>query len=84
MLAVAVLLGLALCLLRLDAVRMLFWAAVVNGVLAPPLVVLVVLLSSDPKVMGERANSPLLRLLGWAAVFVMSAASVAMLVMWIW
>ena len=32
---------------------MLFWSAVVNGVLAPPLVVLVVLLSSDPKVMGR-------------------------------
>lgn len=83
-LAVAVLLGLTLSLLRLDAVRMLFWAAVVNGLLAPPLLVLVVMLSSDPKVMGERVNSRLLRLLGWAAVLVMSAASVVMLFMWLW
>jgi Mn2+/Fe2+ NRAMP family transporter len=83
-LAVAVLLGLALSFLRLDAVRMLFWAAVVNGLLAPPLLVLVVMLSSDPKVMGERVNSPLLRLLGWAAVLVMSLASMAMLLMWLW
>lgn len=82
-LSVAVLLGLALSLLRLDAVRMLFWAAVVNGVLAPPLLVLVVMLSSDPKVMGERVSPPLLRLLGWAAVLVMSAASAAMLLMWL-
>jgi NRAMP (natural resistance-associated macrophage protein)-like metal ion transporter len=82
-LAVAVLLGLALSLLRLDAVRMLFWAAVVNGVLAPPLVVLVVLLTNDPKVMGERVNSPLLRLLGWVTAFVMGAASVAIVVMWL-
>jgi Mn2+/Fe2+ NRAMP family transporter len=83
-LAVAVLLGLALSLLGLDAVRMLFWAAVVNGVLAPPLVVLVVLLTNDPKVMGERVNSPTLRVLGWATAFVMAAASIVMLFMWLW
>jgi len=82
-LAVAVLLGLALSLLRFDAVRMLFWAAVLNGVLAPPLVVLVVLLTNDPKVMGERVNPKLLRLLGWATVFVMAAASVAMFALWL-
>jgi Mn2+/Fe2+ NRAMP family transporter len=83
-LAAAVALGLALDVLGLNAVRMLFWAAVVNGVLAPPLLVLVVLLSSDPKVMGQRVNPPLLRLLGWAAVIVMFAASAAMPVMWLW
>ncbi|HEX6185974.1 MAG TPA: divalent metal cation transporter, partial [Pyrinomonadaceae bacterium] len=83
-LAAAVALGLGLDYLGLNAVRMLFWAAVVNGVLAPPLLVLVVLLSSDPRVMGERVNPPLLRLLGWAAVFVMAAASVAMLFTWLW
>lgn len=83
-LAAAVALGLALDYLELNAVRMLFWAAVVNGVLAPPLLVLVVMLTSDPKVMGERVNPPLLRLLGWATVFVMAAASAAMFVTWLW
>lgn len=83
-LAAAVTLGLALNILGLNAVRMLFWAAVVNGVLAPPLLVLVVLLSSNPKVMGKRVNPPLLRLLGWAAVFVMAAACVAMSAAWLW
>ena len=34
--------------------------------------------------MGQRASPPLLRLLGWAAVFVMAAAGAAMLVMWLW
>lgn len=61
---------------------MLFWAAVLNGVLAPPLIFLVILLTSDPKVMGERINSPLLRLLGWATVAIMAAASIAMVTMW--
>ena len=53
---------------------------VVNGVLAPPLVVLVVLLTSDRTVMGEHVNSPVLRWFGWATAGVMTAASVAMIV----
>jgi Mn2+/Fe2+ NRAMP family transporter len=81
-LAVSVLLGLSLDYLGLNAVRMLFWAAVVNGVLAPPLVVIVTLLTSDPSVMGERTNSPLLRWLGWATALIMFSASVAMFVIW--
>jgi Mn2+/Fe2+ NRAMP family transporter len=59
---------------------MLFWSAVVNGVLAPPLVVLVVLLTSDRKVMGGRANSRGAKVLGWICAAVMSAAAVALLV----
>jgi Mn2+/Fe2+ NRAMP family transporter len=59
---------------------MLFWSAVLNGVLAPPLVVLVVMLTSDKTVMGKRANSPPMRALGWACAVVMSVAAVALLV----
>jgi NRAMP (natural resistance-associated macrophage protein)-like metal ion transporter len=77
-LALAVLLGMWLDYLGLDAVKMLFWSAVVNGVLAPPLIVLVVLLSSNKNVMGEHVNPPLLRWLGWIAAGVMALASVAM------
>ena len=64
----------------LNAVKMLFWSAVLNGVLAPPLVVLVVLLTSDPKVMGERINSRPARMLGWLCAAVMTAAAVALLI----
>ncbi|MDQ3803106.1 MAG: divalent metal cation transporter [Acidobacteriota bacterium] len=76
--AASMALGLALDFLGLNAVKMLFWSAVTNGVLAPPLIVLVVLLTSDPKVMGEHANRPLLRVLGWATAALMAAAGVAM------
>jgi NRAMP (natural resistance-associated macrophage protein)-like metal ion transporter len=78
--AVSMLLGLALGLAGFDAVRLLFWSAVLNGVLAPPLIVLVVLLTSDPKVMGTRVNSRPLRYLGWGTVAIMAAASIGMLV----
>ena len=76
----AMLVGIALTYWGIDAVAMLFWSAVVNGVLAPPLVVLVVLLTSDRKVMGNRVNSPLLRTLGWVTAGVMAFAAVAMFV----
>ena len=76
----AMVVGLALDFVGLNAVRMLFWSAVVNGVLAPPLVVLVVLLSSDKKVMGSRVNSRGAKALGWICAAVMSAAALALLV----
>ena len=69
--------GLSLDYFGFNAVRMLFWAAVVNGVLAPPLVVLVVLLTNDKKVMGTRTNPPLLNWLGWLTAALMTAAWLA-------
>jgi NRAMP (natural resistance-associated macrophage protein)-like metal ion transporter len=78
--AVAMLIGLALDFAGLNAVKMLFWSAVLNGVLAPPLVVLVVMLSSDRTVMGERINSPTANVLGWICAAVMAIAAVAMFV----
>jgi Mn2+/Fe2+ NRAMP family transporter len=54
---------------------------VLNGVLAPPLVVLVVLLTSDKKVMGTRANSRKMKVLGWTCAAVMSAAALALLIL---
>jgi NRAMP (natural resistance-associated macrophage protein)-like metal ion transporter len=78
--AVAMALGLGLDYAGLNAVRMLFWSAVLNGALAPPLVVLVVLLTSRADVMGERRNGLVLRWLGWTCAAVMLISTVIMLV----
>ena len=79
-LALAMMGGLTIDFLGLNALRMMFWSAVVNGALAPPLILLVVLLTSDRRVMGERTNPPLLRVVGWITFVVMSAATVGMIV----
>jgi Mn2+/Fe2+ NRAMP family transporter len=55
--AVAIVVGLALDFAGFNALKMLLWSAILNGLFAPPLVVMVVLLTSDRKVMGSRANS---------------------------
>jgi len=78
--AVAMALGLVLNYLGFNAVRMLFWSAVINGLLAPPLILLVILLTSNHKVMGQRVNSPLLRYLGWATFGLMTAAAAGMII----
>lgn len=78
--ASSMILGLVLNYAGFNAVKMLFWSAVVNGVLAPPLIVLVVLLTSNREVMGDRVNPPLIKWLGWATAFVMTVAAVAMFV----
>ena len=78
-LAAAVLLGLSLEFFRVNAVRMLFLAAVVNGVLAPPLVAIVTMLSSDRSVMGDRVSPPILKWLGWVTVGVMGLGSIAII-----
>jgi NRAMP (natural resistance-associated macrophage protein)-like metal ion transporter len=77
--AVAMMLGLALDFAGFNAVKMLFWSAVINGLLAPPLILLVILLTSNQKVMGKRVNSPVLRYLGWATFGVMTAAAAGMI-----
>ena len=78
--AVAMALGLVLNFAGLNAVKMLFWSAVINGLLAPPLILLVILLTSSHKVMGKSVNPPLLRYLGWATFAVMTAAAAGMII----
>ncbi len=74
----AMIVGTALDFVHFDPVRMLFWSAVVNGVLAPPLILLVILLTSNPVVMGDKVNPPVLRWLGWATFVVMVGAVAGM------
>ena len=74
----AMIIGLILNYAGFNAVKMLFWAAVLNGVLAPPLIVLVVLLTCNKKIMGNRTNPPLLKWLGWVTAVIMAAAAIAM------
>ncbi len=75
---ISMILGMALVFAHVNPVKMLFWSAVVNGVLAPPLILLVILLTSDPKVMGDRINPPIIRWLGWTTFVVMLGAVAGM------
>jgi len=77
-LIVASLAGIALNLTPLDPIKALYWSAVINGVAAVPLMVLIVLLVSRKSVMGEYTSGWVIVGLGWVATALMAAASVRM------
>ena len=64
----------------LDGFRSLFWAAVVNGVLAPPLIVLILVVSNDRRVLGGQTNGRSLNALGGVTALVMLLALIGLLV----
>jgi len=80
--AIATLLGVALNFTPVDPIKALFWSAVINGVIAVPVMVIVMLLSARTEVMGRFVVTGRLRLLGWAATGVMAAAVIVMIATW--
>lgn len=73
--AATTLAGSALTSVAIDPVRALYWAAVVNGVLAAPLMAMMMLIVRNKRAMGRLALSPAATVLGWLATLVMAAAS---------
>jgi len=75
---VATLAGMLINFIGINPIAALFWTAVMNGVLAPPLLVLIMLVANNPKVMGKRVNNRWLNLGGWTTTLVMFAAAIAL------
>ncbi|MDE2575188.1 MAG: divalent metal cation transporter [Rhodospirillales bacterium] len=78
--AVSVLLGLVIQYSPISPMKALFWSAVINGVVAVPLMAVIILLASKKSVMGAFTASRPLVILGWTATAVMGAAAVRMLI----
>ncbi len=79
-LIIATLLGVALNFTPIDPIKALFWSAVINGVIAVPIMVVIMLMVARPDVMGQFVISPRLRITGWLATAVMALAVLAMAV----
>jgi NRAMP (natural resistance-associated macrophage protein)-like metal ion transporter len=80
--AASTLVGVAIDFLGINPISALFWTAVINGVVAPPLLVVVMLVSSNKRVMGKRTNGRFTAIVGWLAAAIMFAAAVGMVVTW--
>jgi Mn2+/Fe2+ NRAMP family transporter len=78
-LILATVIGLLLNFSNINPVRALVWSAIINGVVAAPVMCFVMLMASNRKVMGKFTLPLYLKLLGWAATFVMALAAVGML-----
>jgi len=80
--AVATLVGVGMDFAGINPISALFWTAVINGVTAPPLLVVVMLVSNNKRVMGRRKNGLGTNILGWLATAIMFAAAIGMFVTW--
>lgn len=80
---VAMLIGMALNFAHLNAVKLLFWTAVINGLLAPPLIVILLFVCNNPRVMGEHRNGWKLNLFGILAAVLMTFAGLALAFSWL-
>jgi len=78
--AVSVLAALIIQYSPISPMKALFWSAVINGVVAVPLMAVIILMASKKSVMGAFTASRPLIILGWIATFVMGAAAVRMFI----
>jgi NRAMP (natural resistance-associated macrophage protein)-like metal ion transporter len=68
---------------RLTPIRALFWSAVINGIVAVPIMIIIMLMARDKSVMGQfEQTSKGLQIMGWIATVVMAAATVMIFVTW--
>ena len=75
--ALATLLGVALSFAGVSEIRALFVAAIVNGVIAPPLLLVIMVISRDQRILGDYTAGRNLAILGWATTITMAAAALA-------
>jgi len=74
--------GLLINFLGINPMAALFWTAVINGLISPPLLVIVMLVSNNRKIMGDKVNGRSANVLGWAATSLMFAAAIGMILTW--
>jgi NRAMP (natural resistance-associated macrophage protein)-like metal ion transporter len=79
---VATILGVALNFTAIDPIKALFWCAVINGVVAVPIMAVMMLMAARPDIMGPFVITRRLTVLGWLATATMAAVVLAMLATW--
>ena len=77
--ALATLLGAGINLIGINPISALYYAAVINGVVAPLLLLMVMLISNNSKIMDGKTNGRLSNILGWMTTIAMALAAVALL-----
>lgn len=80
--AAATVVGALLNFTAMDPVRALFWSAVLNGVVAVPVMVMMVVMAVRPQVMGEFVIGRALKSMGWLATAAMALAAFGMFATW--
>ena len=80
--ALSTLVGISVDFLGINPMKALLWTAVINGVLSPPLLLIIMLVSSNRKIMGDKVNGWGANIVGWIATAVMFVAAIGMILTW--
>ncbi len=80
--AFAMIVGMVLNFAHVNAIKLLIWSAVINGLLAPPLIAIILVVCNNREVMGAHRNSRAMNVLGGLAALMMTGAGVALI--WSW
>ena len=80
--AASTLIGVSINFVKIDPIKALFWSAVINGVIAVPLMVIIMLMAMRPKIMGRFVLPPVLAGMGWLCTAAMAVAVILMFVLW--
>jgi Mn2+/Fe2+ NRAMP family transporter len=78
--AVAAFVGILINFSPINPIKALYWSAVINGIVAVPVMAIMMFMAVDAKIMGNFTISPLMRVIGWVATAVMGLAVVGMAV----
>jgi NRAMP (natural resistance-associated macrophage protein)-like metal ion transporter len=84
MICLSTLVGMLINFVGINPMTALFWTAVINGFLAPPILVVVMLIANNRSVLGADVNGPVGNAIGWATTAAMSAAALALAFTWRW
>jgi NRAMP (natural resistance-associated macrophage protein)-like metal ion transporter len=79
---IATMIGVSINFIGLDPVKALFWAAVINGIVSVPLMVVIMIMATTPKIMGQFTLSKGLAAMGWLCTTVMAVAVGIMFATW--
>ncbi len=76
------LVGLLMNFVGINPIHALFWTAVINGFLAPPLLLLIMVVANTKSIMGNKVNGAAINILGGLTTLVMFAAAIGLIVTW--
>lgn len=77
---IAMIIGFVINLAGFSVIKALIWAAVINGIVAPVILIPIVLLSSNKNIMGEYVNKPITTIVGWTTASIMASVGIATII----
>ena len=78
--AASTLVGMVISWLGIDPIKALYYAAALNGLTAPPLMILIILIANNKNIMGKYVNRRLSKIIGWIITIVMSIAGILLII----